>query len=221
MPTQCFLVKPSPTNDCFLWLRRYVSSSELKCSAAEGYHDAMFPMGRIPSGFRRVLYNQKFPQQEPIDADRYVLEHNFDEIPRDDPRWPKACAGCGFEFRAGDTFQHFTSRIWEAEDGRAWPQRELPPGAMWFEDWLPRNYFWDNLEGPGHLMVMLPNGSEWNIDSRASNCTLPSDRTHRCWVRSGEPPNVTAGKGGRTCAAGAGSILAGSYHGFLQNGILT
>lgn len=75
-------------------------------------------------------------------------------------------------------------------------------------------------DGP-NLHVILPNRQPWNIDSRASNCTMPYDYTHRCWVRHGEPPNVTVDKNGLTCAAGAGSIMAADYHGFLQNGALT
>jgi hypothetical protein len=74
-------------------------------------------------------------------------------------------------------------------------------------------------DGP-HLLVMTP-GGPWNIDSRASNCAEPFDYEHRSWIRTGEPPNVTVGKGGRTCAAGAGSIQCGDYHGFLQAGSLT
>lgn len=79
---------------------------------------------------------------------------------------------------------------------------------------------WDNCAGQ-HLHVVLPNGFTWDIDSRASNCTLPNDRLHRCWVRTGEPPRVTVGKSGVTCSTGAGSIQAGDYHGFLRNGQLT
>jgi len=69
--------------------------------------------------------------------------------------------------------------------------------------------------------VILPNGIPWDIDSRAGNCALKDDRLHRCWVRTGEPPDVTVGKsGGPTCAAGAGSIQGGDWHGFLRNGEL-
>lgn len=74
-------------------------------------------------------------------------------------------------------------------------------------------------DGP-HLCVMTP-GGRWNIDSRASNCGLPYDLEHRCWVRHGEPPNVTVDKNGLTCTAGGGSIQAGPYHGFLRDGSLT
>lgn len=79
---------------------------------------------------------------------------------------------------------------------------------------------WDNCTGQ-HLYVVLPNGITWDVDGRANNCTMKADRLHRCWVRTGEPPNVTVGKNGFTCSAGAGSIQAGDYHGFLKNGELS
>jgi hypothetical protein len=70
------------------------------------------------------------------------------------------------------------------------------------------------------LCVMTPGGI-WRIDTRASNCTMPYDYAHRCWIRHGEPPNVTVDKAGVTCAAGAGSIQCDTYHGFLRDGELT
>lgn len=70
------------------------------------------------------------------------------------------------------------------------------------------------------LCVQTPGGT-WNIDSRASNCTMPYDYEHRCWIRHGEPPNITVDKAGKTCSAGGGSIQCGSYHGFLQYGRFT
>lgn len=110
-------------------------------------------------------------------------------------------------------------RLWSTEDG------ELHPGDMFWASWLHHDgkcKYWDNCNDPrGHLLVVLPNGHHWDIDSRANNCTLPNDRTHRCWVRTGEPPHITAGKVGHTCSAGAGSIMSGDYHGFLKDGILT
>ena len=112
---------------------------------------------------------------------------------------------------------------YDTEDGR------LHPGDMLFRaHWAapeddPMRCWpagWTNCDGR-HLVGVLPNGHEWDVDSRATNCTLPDDTTHRCWVRDGEPPNVTAGKAGHTCTAGAGSIQSGDYHGFLRDGILT
>lgn len=83
---------------------------------------------------------------------------------------------------------------------------------------------WSNCDGR-HLYVILPDGHHWDVDSRAANCTLPGDQTHRCWVRTGDPeahpPTVSAGKGGVTCSAGAGSIQSPSgWHGYLDGGWL-
>lgn len=104
------------------------------------------------------------------------------------------------------------------------PSGHLEPGCLYWVDDLPENYFWDNHHGP-HLHAIVPSGAHWNIDSRASNCDKKEDKNHRCWVRTGTIPNITVGKGGNTCGAGAGSIWANKdagppleWHGFLQNG---
>lgn len=95
---------------------------------------------------------------------------------------------------------------------------DAPPGAMWFADWLLP---FEKPGSDGHVLVVrLPNGREWVVDGRCSNCTMPKDNVHKCWVRHGTPPLVTVDKNGHTCAAGAGSILSGDWHGFLQNGEL-
>ncbi len=96
----------------------------------------------------------------------------------------------------------------------------LEPGDMyWFIHQPGKCYVrWTNCDGR-HLVVVLPNGHHWDIDSRANNCTLPRDTVHRCWVRAGTPPSVSVGKsGGQTCGAGAGSIQSGQFHGFLDEG---
>jgi hypothetical protein len=116
----------------------------------------------------------------------------------------------------------------------------IPVGAMWWCDWLDRHGYnhSSNIEERHEAMKHLPDsyfpdengrvlavktpGGVWIIDSRASNCTKPTDNTHRCWIRHGVPPLITVDKsGGLTCDAGAGSIQAGSYHGFLRNGEFT
>ena len=93
-------------------------------------------------------------------------------------------------------------------------------GAMFYVN--PSAYSWRGSDGKC-LVVVTPAGP-WFVDSRASNCTRKDDNEHRCWVREGVPPNVTAGKGGNTCAAGAGSIMMNNgkihYHGFLRGGYL-
>lgn len=67
----------------------------------------------------------------------------------------------------------------------------------------------------------INNPGQWYIDSRANNCTMKDDWTHRCWVRRGtfgDPLHID--KDGLTCAAGAGSIQNAGWHGFLHEGVL-
>lgn len=123
-------------------------------------------------------------------------------------------------------------KLWKrAGTGEVKELRDFGPGAMWFATWMDQEakgpegqtrygWNWDNQFTPP-LIVRLPGGCDWDVDSRASNCTMKEDRLHRCWIRHGEPPNVTVDKRGLTCGAGAGSILTDNYHGFLQNGVLT
>lgn len=93
---------------------------------------------------------------------------------------------------------------------------ELPIGAMWNAPWKRR-------KGPDgrSLYVMLPGQCAWFIDGRANNCTKPQDTDHQCWVRHGEPPDITVDKNGITCDAGAGSVIVPGWHGFLEKGYLT
>lgn len=151
---------------------------------------------------------------------------------KSDLRWPTKCDYCDYVFPPdvegnADWKRQYT-------DGKTFgilPGHiplgvpEFGAGAMWRATWLVdedgqhRCWYWENCTS-AHLIVMTPGGS-WDTDSRASNCTMPNDKTHRCWVKHGAPPNLTIDKNGVTCQAGAGSILSGNYHGCLSNGELT
>lgn len=103
------------------------------------------------------------------------------------------------------------------------PSGKPEPGNIYEAPWYHNHGCcpWDNCDGR-HLICILPNGHEWHMTGRASNCTMKQDRLHRCWVIREESPGVFhVDKTGRTCAAGAGSIMAGKYHGFLHHGVLT
>jgi hypothetical protein len=100
---------------------------------------------------------------------------------------------------------------------------QVPPGAMWFADWM-LGLEHEPFAGPDGrcLVVKLPNGHDWMIDAVCSNCTDREDALrggHKCWVRHGTAPQITVDKNGKTCAAGGGSIQSGDYHGFLRNGV--
>jgi hypothetical protein len=98
-------------------------------------------------------------------------------------------------------------------------QPERPqPGDMWPEPaWLnpaarvslSPEYFRDHADKRPPLMVCLPNGTFWCID------TVPS-KGGSGWNVSGEPPYITVSPSiynapGTPCA----------YHGFLTNGVLS
>lgn len=156
---------------------------------------------------------------------RYAAGYQGDEIP---DGWrdihPAACDRCGAPFDPDGDHTHSGSLRWEWNT----PSGKLEPGCVWINEnahygndrcWPG----WTNCDGR-HLMVVLPNGHEWDVDGRANNCGLPDDTTHRCWVRVGDPDHpetLHVSKDGETCAAGAGSIAAGDYHGFLTHGVLS
>lgn len=108
-----------------------------------------------------------------------------------------------------------------SDTGEVVTLRDAPVGAMWDATWFNDQPAYTGPDGIS-LVVRTPGGS-WMVDSRCSNCTLPNDDVHKCWVRHGDPRTgeIHVDKNGVTCAAGAGSILTGSYHGFLHNGHLT
>lgn len=127
---------------------------------------------------------------------------------------PYLCDKCGKEFNPSQGSQIYDT-----------PSGEPEPGCLFWNTSIPENYYWDNHKGP-HLMVVCPNGSRWCIDSRASNCDMPDDRTHRCWVWHGDPEKgeIHVDKNGHTCGAGGGSIwvdqgTSKEYHGMLQNSV--
>lgn len=206
MPTPVFYVEH--TDRVNIYLRRY-SSMDNKCSAGRHYCNAMVFFCEAPAA---------------RDKDGYYcdLADDLAVAPlKDDPRWPAKCEACGKPFLPTDEFQLFRDTIMKALDGRTWPRRELPAGACY-------DAFWDKHDrGPDgrSLVVLLPTKGRlpWSIDGRASNCTKPDDKVHRCWCRHGRPEDGTlhVDKNGNTCAAGAGSIAVEGYHGFLHHGLLT
>jgi hypothetical protein len=145
-------------------------------------------------------------------------------VAHDDPRWPLKCDACGFVFNGVGEWQVNYNMLLQI---RGTQERttfhDAKPGAMWYADWMIHALTkGTRYQGPdGHCLVVRTPGGDWMIDGRANNCGLPNDDEHKCWTRAGDVPNITVSKVyGPTCSAGAGSIVAGSYHGFLRNGIL-
>ncbi|MHB1419314.1 MAG: hypothetical protein ACYCX4_06940 [Bacillota bacterium] len=156
--------------------------------------------------------------------DDWKLGGKASDYPQEE--WPTRCDNCGAPVPLPDGeenvhYQISHERLYNTATGKSEPGDIF--WARWKHDPEWKDFYcpWDNCNDPrGHLLCVLPNGNKWDIDGRANNCTRKEDRNHRCWVRTGEPPNIDVGKGGDTCSAGAGSILSGDYHGFLRNGEL-
>ncbi|WP_316172391.1 hypothetical protein [Bradyrhizobium sp. SZCCHNRI2049] len=201
------------------WLRRFQFGDKKSCPKASYGCNAMFEIGEAD-----ILYT----------ADGYISGDARSMPPRDDPRWPRTCEACGCLFDEKDEYQLHGKQIYIRPDtGARFTLKDAPAGAVWDAWW------WHHRErgkGPAplpgvgscvgpdgrSLVVKCPDGWDWMIDARASNCTLPNDDTHHCWVRHGKPEDGTlhVDKAGNTCAAGAGSIMTPNWHGFLHHGML-
>ena len=195
-----------PTGDSRYWLRRYSTVREGTCNG-RSYHNAQAKFGKHPA-----------------DAD-------LDQPPHDDPRWPTKCEHCDHQFTEDDHWQILERRIYRRHDDNSVLMllENAPPGAIWNAEWLADRERGDESRmwiGPDDraLMCKCPDGHDWHIDGQASNCTMPDDHVHKCWVRTGRPEDgtlhVSKGKPGESCAAGAGSIQTGKWHGFLHHGHL-
>lgn len=211
---------------------------EIKCFLIEKVHDTPLPhpktLRRLRSHEDRVACPAN-PKLGYCDAEVDLVVDPSSEIERawgwvpgnDDPRWPTRCA-CGYQFVPRDPRVTSWRNFWRRVDtGEIIEMQNAPPGAMWFADWLTDGhcqYQSDQdrrMRGPdGRCLVVRIPGGDWVIDSRCSNCDKKSDNEHKCWVRHGEPPNITVDKNGLTCGAGAGSIMMGSYHAHLVGGVL-
>lgn len=230
MPTPCFLLEPTGVQR--VQLRRFVFGVS-EGQAPDQEHRPCREGRPWPNGYREGC-NATSPVLYEVPAvfrEDGILEP-VEKVSRDDPRWPAVCERCGVPFDPEDPWQtngHPVYRVAARVDGAALELdalttlREAPGGAMWWAEWARA---WAQGFDGRALIVKLPNGIDWQVDSEASNCTRKGDRTHRCWLRHGEPPLVSVDKDGRetgqeTCSAGAGSILSGDYHGFLRDGILT
>jgi hypothetical protein len=221
MGIPCFLL--TPVAKIRVWARRYNSGTPNCCSLSPGeysYHQNMNLIGDFD-------YPHVWGKSEDwIDFTETIRP------PAGDPIWPTHCK-CGAPItddlrgceRGG---QMFTHRLHSRSDGGPLTTLyDAPTGALWYAWWLDHRtdnsglygWDWDNQTEPP-LMCRTPSGSDWCIDGRASNCTMKEERTHRCWVRHGVPPNIHVDKNGHTCQAGAGSIVSGNWHGFLHNGQL-
>jgi hypothetical protein len=156
-----------------------------------GYHTTTAEIGEFD-----VTWN------DPEDGTRRIAAIDNAEY-AGDPRWPTHCI-CGYKYTEDDHWQVVQEPIYAAADGRrAWISpaygREPTPGAMFDTFWRPELRKEDGLA----ISVICPDGADWCIDGKASSGGF--------WTREGTPPLLTVSP----------SIQTGTYHGHLQNGVLT
>lgn len=196
-------------------LRRYArdpNDKEPKWTCESGYHDALVWTGE---------------EVVSVLSERGTRTSQSVTIAADDPRWPAKCERCDYEFSGMDERQVWTELLYQRGDtgelrslhskyaAPGAPTAE--PGAMWDATWMPPN--WRGADGIA-LMVRCPRndrdetktGSDWPVDMPSTNRGLP-------WTRTGDPrkANVTANPSISIGAEGQ----PGSYHGWLQNGVLS
>lgn len=189
---RCFLLTPTGRAQRELWRDSVVSNTPV-C----GEHH----------------WHTAFLRFDAVDANGLAAE----AYPSGSPNWPAACSRCGKPFENTARKSVICRDVYRRSDtGEETTLRDAAVGAMWFAPWNTHAI------GPDGrcLVVRCPDGHDWIVDGEANNCTRKGDRSHHCWIRHGEPPDVTVDKDGDTCLAGAGSILTPKWHGFLRNGVL-
>lgn len=221
---RCFLLEDTGRENHYL--RRY-ARVDGGCPGGSGYHNAML-FTRLLEGGEEVRTTESDPRW-PVKCQH--CDYTFVEA---DSRQ--------------DFTQDVYRR---ADTGEELELRAAPAGAMWFSAWMEKYPASCGPDGryltvrtPGGDWSV--DGRARNCDSPCKHCGAPyhshdrnacpnpapegqpglkgsyeDARPHKCWVRHGEAPDIHVDKSGVTCGAGAGSIMAGSYHGFLHNGHLT
>jgi hypothetical protein len=191
---RCFLLVG--TDRVKRWLRRYTWTADGGLCPAHGGlgHDGRTPWPEVDavwgeSGGRRVM--------------SYETE---DAPPRDGPRWPTTCDGCGQPLWEGSEYQVFGERIYVRRDtGEEMTLRDAPAGAIWEAEWY-EDAGWVGQDGKCYV-AKLPGGGDWIIDG-------PSSSGGR-WTRAGEAPDFTV-----TPSIGRQDKSGGwLYHGFLTAGV--
>jgi hypothetical protein len=166
-------------------VRRYTDRQN--CPSNFGYHNANIDIDVVIAPDEEVEW-------EGSSLDEF--------LPLSDPRWPKQCEHCPYQFAEIDIRQWNQNRLYRRPGtDELFTLREAPVGAMWYADWM------SSWHGPdGRCLVVMTPGGEWVIDGPSNG----SNGKPGVWTRSGKPPVISVSP----------SIIAGNYHGWLKDGVL-
>lgn len=220
------------TTDAFhTELRQYSAADGCPGNAFGGrFHEARATLDAATFTEPPISYSASVDDDESWKSERITRAHK---------QWPRFCA-CGYEFQQADNWQVNYHQVYEVIhgpwDGDRYLLRDAPPGACWDAHWYRNGNTLDRDTGPDGLSVVvrLPTGFDWLIDSECKNCTQSqyvdengsrrwTGRTHWCWPRTGHAHNGTLDvrkEHGNTCLAGDGSIEVPGWRGFLRDGYL-
>ena len=141
-----------------------------------------------------------------------------------DRRVQMCCSGCGMVFKADEAEAWSSHAKWWYRNPKTGKEgsgsyQVASPGAMYECPWLDEEdhradllsefYVRDWAGKRLPLAVVLPDYSHWVVDQKST--IRGSNQFGPGWTITGDAPNLTASP----------SIDTGTYHGFLQNGILT
>ena len=213
MNVRCFLVRLDPRGRGYRTLCRYQLKDDHKCPAMPGdfsYHNADSPLIDVVED-----------PPDPVSGCWRIEPHRSKALfPPTDPRWPQHCA-CGYVFTEDDERQVNIEHIYVDAAGKDRTLSESVPGMMWECPWyfdparqmselplrlaqarqgnamLSARYFEQHAAKRAPLVVVLPTGEHWCIDSKANNG--PG------WTCAGEPPDLI-------CTP---SIQSARWHGWL------
>lgn len=198
----------------------------------QGVHNAWKLLGMAPLGDWEAFGK---PEDHPAEEWPTHCTDCGAPVPSETPERPLLTTWSGMQL--GSKGVYLVRQVFH-ERGYDTPSGEPEPGDIFWRECVYRGegkdkcYLWDNCPGQ-HLIAVLPNAHQWDIDGRCSNCGEGDDtpekreawkkeKTHRCWVKHGDPAkgeNVTVDKSGHTCPAGGGSIAVPGYHGHLRDGV--
>ena len=133
-----------------------------------------------PAGDYLRFHNASTDIGDVSEADRIASDGDW---PRDDARWPDACA-CGYVFAPEDVWQRRDDPVYRLPDGtefvfRGSFGRSAPPGTMIRAAWYDAH-----AEGRGESwLVSLPDGGDWITTQDATG--------GGSWTVTGTPPGIT------------------------------
>lgn len=229
-----------------VWLRIYWEEGE--CRPGVGYHNAMRLLFDTDVVNPPVQPGGKIGDYPPERWPTHCEDCGTPVPPL--PELVPCNCGCGELVESGGRQskevpkrQVFTKTLYATPD-KSWIGMPRV-GDCYYADWYGCSdreggvcvHGWTNCSGR-HVIIHVPDpggvsrpgyeeGHWWDVNGRASNCGLPEDTLHRCWIAHGTPEaadlhvDKSPEAGETTCNAGGGSLDTGRWHGHCHNGELT